>query len=117
MKFYHFYNLPKPPEKYINLALTKEEENFGSRSEYNVPVLDKVNRYGQLITPNRNWRHELDKDFYKWVKENITLNFFDASIAMNIRENGYVTPHTDAKRNWCLIYVLDSGGDSCRTCF
>ena len=49
-----------------------------------------------------------------WVKENITPVFLRASIQAY---KGELIPHRDMVRNFSLLYLVQAGGASARTCF
>lgn len=123
MNYYRFVDLPDPPQEFIDLALTKDVSRFGPRSTSNVylgvdPVEQRqVTKNGQLIKTIRNIRFDAPIQFANWIKDNIVSNFFECSIALADGVVGATPPHTDRARNWSLLYIINAGGPTCRTCF
>ena len=124
--YYKYLDLPQVPDHIVKSAL-----EFAHDPERCVP--EKSLRYSEKhVTPNTNivrtyWFRPLKvygedyranspirfefEDFYKWVEENITDDFLDASMCSNLSiKDGstIVGMHTDTSRHYLLMYLLET---------
>ena len=128
MYYYKFLELPDPPQEFIDIALTNDPGQYGPKSSSNVysgvnsivqrqVTQHQVTKNGQPVKNIRNIRFDAPLPFASWVKENVVSNFFECSIALADGVTGATLPHTDRARNWSLLYIINAGGSTCRTCF
>ena len=128
---YKFLNLPHPPQKFIDLALTEDVNLYGPKSV--------INQYrGQTNTTRRNMetpvslgphvyapRYAMPKEFYHWAVENIDSTVAEPTISTSGKlvsgigdvTDGYLPPHTDRSRRYALLYVVKQGSNTVKTCF
>jgi hypothetical protein len=75
---------------------------------------------GEKIVGGRYRGDEADESLQSWVRENIGD---DLAPKARVRiashgEQGYISvPHSDASRDWSLLYLLNLGGDNVETIF
>lgn len=122
---YKFLNCQQPPQKFIDLALTADPVQYGSRSttNYYKPGKDPIAKRhltscGQEKKSIRLPKYDMPEEFANWVRNHITDKFLEAAVALSDKGNGGgLGPHTDRARDYCLMYVIKSGGDHVRTSF
>lgn len=118
-------NCPQPPQQFIDLALTMDPEQWGSKSasNYYKPTKDpiarrKLNKNGTEPRSIRMPRFDMPPEFAQWVRDNITDKFQEASVVLSdVGNDGGLGPHTDRRRDYSLMYVIKSGGPDVRTYF
>ena len=116
---------PQPPQKFIDLALTMDPTQWGPKSESNYykPGRDpiarrKLMKQGKELRSIRMPRYDMPEEFAQWILDNITDKFQEASIVFSdVGDDGGLGPHTDRCRDYCLMYVVKSGGPDVRTRF
>lgn len=119
-----FLNCPVPPQEFIELALTEDVSLFGpkSNSNYYVPGSDP-HAVRQLVDGKsenaiRIPRFDVPLTFRQWIVDNISQDIDEASISVSdIGNDGVLGPHTDRRRDYVLMYIVNPGGNNVRTCF
>jgi len=114
-------DLPHPPEHLIQQAL---ELVYGEAPVKRLAIRSSVfkNRTiiqnGQTKKPIISRRYDVSAEFRKWIEENIAEKFRETSICCaEPNDSHWHAAHTDWSRDYLLIYVLQPGGDDCRTCW
>jgi hypothetical protein len=132
--FYKVLDLPPVPEQletaalallpdltdeiksYGHLADVRKAQGFNSKSNH-MSITRKIIKDGKQISHAPNLAADLDQDAVRWAKANIAEDFLHIQLSWtpkNRRESG---AHSDATRNYTLIYLLDPGGDNVITTF
>lgn len=112
--------LPKLPQYFIDSANAGANifvENQGSHKKTITRHL--TDWRGMSYTAPRILRGKFSDEFESWVKDNITQTFKDAGIAyfpgtVNTPSCG---GHTDATRDYVLIYNANQGGPNAELCY
>jgi hypothetical protein len=61
-------------------------------------------------------RTELGEEFERWIHDNIVSSWTECSVSRTSASLSHCHgPHTDKTRNFLLMYLMESGGDNCRT--
>ena len=101
---------------YGHLADVTKLKNFNTKYNH-MSLTRKIKKQGQEILHAPNLGVDLDQDTVKWAKAHIAEEFLHIQISWtptNRRESG---AHSDATRNYTLIYLLDAGGNNVVTSF
>jgi hypothetical protein len=132
--FYQELDLPALPETLETAALaflpdfSHELKSYGhlnsleKRKKFNtkydhMSLTRRIIKQGQQILHAPNLAVDLDADTVQWAKTHIADEFLHIQISwtpINRKESG---AHSDATRNFTVIYLLDPGGDNVVTSF
>lgn len=115
-------NLPSVPYEFeqeawntINNTEIVDINPGGKRSEYRDR---KLLRNGEEFPSTITIRRELSNSFSEWVKEHIVESWTEISVSLTPANRGHTMgAHTDYTNEFRLIYVLQEGGQNCRTVF
>ena len=114
-------DLPHPPEHLIKQSL---ELVYGEVPPRRLAIRSSVfkNRTivqnGETKKPIISRRYDVSVEFRQWIEENIAENFRETSICCaEPNDSHWHAAHTDWSRDYLLVYVLNPGGDACRTCW
>lgn len=118
--FYHLQDLATVPDKFLDDFVSRLNDPRRSDTSLNHTRPEYVSRLltnGQWTkNSTRSQRFDTAEDFKSWVADNITDTWTECSISSTEVNLGDMHgAHTDWSRHWVLIYVIDPGGDHCRT--
>jgi hypothetical protein len=116
---YQQVDLPKVPTNFVQEALNLAHDNEKNKVE-NSNDLDTLPVYNRTIyvdglpvksrmTP----RWDLSEDFSNWIRDNICEEFIDSAVSISIGDSDAVNTgvHTDTKRHYTLIYLLETSNE------
>jgi hypothetical protein len=114
--FYQFLDdLPPIPQHWQNaaLALAHDQQRSTADLSNNSTILPEYNR--NIITPDRvatvsrrTPRWELSAEFEHWVKDNVCQDFIDAAVSISQGDSDITGIHTDNRRHFTLMYLLET---------
>jgi hypothetical protein len=111
--------LPTLPENLYQHAINILEQGGKdvtinpTNSEYTSRVLK---RGDESFPSTYTHRVVLGEEFKQWVRDNIVSSWTECSISKTWAAISHCQgPHTDKTREFVLMYVIDSGGEHCRT--
>lgn len=121
-------NLPPVPQHFVDIAhdlrksIDLEELDLGWKSEKTSDDDCYKNRKllidGKEEPTTYQRRKDIGQEFDNWVHKNIHPQGRSCGVSLTDGRLGrHQGPHTDLKRNFALIYLLDSGGPDTATCF
>lgn len=121
---YKFLNIPHPPQKFIDLALTEDTNSYGPVNRLNEyqgqsnsirrEVVNCISTGERVYAP----RYTIPEEFRQWVIDNISCDIAETSISITSPStDGLLAPHTDRSRRYALLYIVKQGGTDVRTCF
>lgn len=129
--YYKTLDLPKVPEHIVAQALDLAhdpdrcvpEKSLRYTPEKNIVRtywFRPVDVFGETHPSRSVIRFDVGTEFGQWVKENITDDFLDASLAcsMSVKDNFADTVtgmHTDTTRSYLLMYVIEKTNDDQKT--
>lgn len=112
-------DLPKVPDEFVEHALYRLENPTEDitpnrlRPEY---IVRQLHKDGQLTTSTRTFRYDMNDEFKQWVRENIVPEWTETTVSKTPASIGpHMGAHTDKSNNFRLMYVLQPGGENCRT--
>lgn len=117
---YKFLNIPHPPQKFIDLALTENIDLYGPLNTLNHyrptrRIMKNCLSTGEHVTATR---YSVPDEFRQWIIENISPDVAETSISISsFATDGLLAPHTDRSRRYAVMYVVKQGGPDVRTCF
>jgi len=127
--YYKYLDLPKVPEHIVDAALEfardpercSPEKSLKYSPEKNIVRtywFRPVDVFGQTHPSRSVIRFNFGDQFEEWVRQNITSDFLDASLACSMSKDGDGTVtgmHTDTTRNYLLMYVIEKTNDDQKT--
>lgn len=114
-------DLPTVPDKFISEAYdiiknpTEDVTPNKLRPDYIVRQLEKD---GKTVPSTRTFRYPMSEEYQQWVRENIVEQWTETTISVTPASIGpHMGAHTDFSNNYRIMYVLETGGENCRTVY
>lgn len=124
---YKILDLPAVPQHFQDLVKSTNYRSVGSlvsASHYKKHKTVNGARQNRRELINGNGlpniafpRYHVNHEFDLWVSENIMNNSSEIGVSVSGDEGGNLGPHTDRRRDHVLMFVVEPGGENCRTVF
>ena len=115
-------HFPTVPQHFVDRAL--EYQQLFNRNKVVYSHLSEQYKNRQLLKNNKieksvyQIQYDLGYDFYHWVHENINSSGYECGVAYLDGSWGSTQgAHTDQRRIYSLLYLLEPGGDDTKTVF
>lgn len=119
-----FPNLPEVPQTIVDLAIKSINHNHDPKNkDYIKSDSETFIQDGKIKKNNTFLQFLLDENVVNWIHQNIVKEGYHGNIRIAqsttdpMGEEKHKVAHTDATRDFTLIYLLESGGINHRTVF
>lgn len=115
MLYYKHLDLPPLP-----LDLTQRILDFASVTPELPPttaIPNQLTKGNQTINNLQYLRRSLTGEYFDWAKKHILKDTKEISVSISNFGPGSMAPHTDRKRDWVLLYIIEQGGENAATTF
>jgi hypothetical protein len=102
----YFPNLPNLPNNLI-----AKLDKFATNNKSVVPPYARsCSRRGVDIFTGQQARFEVDNEVTQWIEQYVAKDYTSIGVATRGGSGEICVPHTDATRDWTLMWVTDTGG-------
>ena len=123
---YAYLDLPRLPDSLVAAAWASLEHNKNNHAVKVNNWLDRPGyaeyeyrdftlRDGSEVKTIKSHRYSISAEFDTWVQEHFDQDPAPCGVAVYDDYSSFFAPHVDISRDYTIMYILDTGGDSVET--